>query len=83
MTPSLIALAALAALFLWLFTPHRRRRKPTPEDDVTTPVDQGELSAAERELEEDPGARPLRGDGDSRRSFIPYAAPAWGPPDSP
>ena len=48
---TLIALAALAAILLWLFTPLRRRRTPAPEDDVSTPLDREELEAAERELD--------------------------------
>ena len=54
-----IGIAALLALFLWLTGIGRSPRQPAPEDDVVTPIDEDELAAAERELREDPLARPI------------------------
>ena len=54
----LIGLALLVALGVWLLLPSRKP-PPAPEDDVAGPIDRAELEQAERELREDPGARPL------------------------
>ena len=60
MWPSLLTVALLLAVVLWLVAPSRKaRRSPEPEDDVTTPIDEAELAAAERELAEDPRPRAL------------------------
>ena len=56
--PTLLVVAFLVGIFLWLVLP-RRKRTPAPEDDVTTPIDEAELAAAERQLAEDPEARSL------------------------
>ena len=69
---TLIALALVAAVLVWLMAPGRRR-VVAPEDDVETPRDQDELTEAEQELEEDGGARPLR-DG-----YDDEDADDWGP----
>lgn len=66
-----IGLAVLAALGIWLFLP-QRRSMPAPEDDGKTPIDQEELAEAERQLEDDPGARPLEHGLDDDRDD-------WGP----
>lgn len=67
-----IGLALALAVVVWLVT-RNRRRSVAPEDDVHTPIDEEELAEAERELEEDGGARPLR-DG-----YDDEAADDWGP----
>jgi hypothetical protein len=68
-----IGVAVLGALLVWLFLP-RRRSMPAPEDDVKTPIDQAELEEAERELGDDPGARPLdRGVDDDQDDWGPGA----------
>lgn len=54
-----IGLAALAALLVWLLGFGQRPRDIPPEDDVVTPIDTDELAAAERELRDDPSARPI------------------------
>jgi hypothetical protein len=69
----LLGFAALIAVILWLFGRSRQRATPAPEDDVETPVDEALLAEAERELEEDPEARPLQ-DG-----FEKVDADDWGP----
>jgi hypothetical protein len=69
----LIGAAALIAVVLWLFARRRPRAAPAPEDDIETPVDEALLAEAERELEEDPEARPLH-DG-----FEKEDADDWGP----
>jgi hypothetical protein len=69
----LLGLAALAGVVIWLFGRTRRRATPAPEDDVETPVDEALLADAERELEEDPEARPLHDGLDSED------AEDWGP----
>lgn len=53
-----MALLALGGLFLWLVR-GKSPRPAAPEDDRTTALDQDELTAAERELLEDPEARSL------------------------
>ncbi len=53
-----IGLAALAALLFWLLGTGRRERTVAPEDDVHTPTDHDELDEAEREIKDDPDARP-------------------------
>ena len=55
---TLLTVAVILAFLAWLLFP-RRRSMPAPEDDVASPIDKEELAAAERELSEDPGARPL------------------------
>jgi predicted small lipoprotein YifL len=55
----LIGAAALVGLFLWLVGAGRRTPLVAPEDDVDTPVDVDALAEAERELAEDPKARPI------------------------
>jgi len=68
-----IGVAVLGALLVWLFLPSRRPL-PAPEDDVETSIDQEELAEAERELEDDPGARPLeRGLDDDQDDWGPGA----------
>jgi hypothetical protein len=49
----------MAALLMWLLGAGRPGSRPAPEDDVVTPLDETELAAAERELREDPEARPI------------------------
>ena len=56
---TVFALAVLAALLMWLLGAGRGGAPVAPEDDVNTPLDEDELAAAERELREDPGARPI------------------------
>jgi hypothetical protein len=56
---SLIGIAALGALLLWILGIGKGKPEPAPEDDVFTIVDQDELADAEAELAEDPGARPI------------------------
>lgn len=55
----LIGLLALVALVAWLVAGRRARAAPSPEDAVDAELDEAELAAAERELADDPGARPL------------------------
>lgn len=59
----LIGALVLIAIAFWLLGRPRRRAPPAPEDDVGTPLDEGELAEAERELADNPGARPI-GDED-------------------
>lgn len=71
-----LVIAIAFALIIWLFRPTRLagprpRALPAPEDDITTPIDKDELEAAERELEQDRGARALGED--------PDAEDDWGP----
>jgi hypothetical protein len=56
---SLIGMAAIGALLLWLLGFGKAKPAPAPEDDVTTPTDTDELAEAEAELAQDPGARPI------------------------
>jgi len=70
-----IGLAALVALLAWLMGLGRDRRAAPPEDDVTTPVEEDELSAAERELREDASARPIHETAESD----PDDPDDWGP----
>lgn len=70
-----IGIAALIALFLWLAGVGRPARVVAPEDDVSTPIDEDELSAAERELRADPGARPIHEAAESD----PDDPDDWGP----
>jgi hypothetical protein len=56
---SLIGIAALGALLLWLLGVGKRKPAPAPEDDVVSGTDTDELAEAEAELAEDPGARPI------------------------
>lgn len=58
MTMILLAVLLLAAL-AWLFGLGAPAPGPAPEDDVTTPIDRAALAEAERELHDDPGARPI------------------------
>lgn len=52
-----IGVAVIAALLVWLLG--IGKRKPiAPEDDVDTPVDRDELAQAEREIKDDPTAKP-------------------------
>jgi hypothetical protein len=53
-----IGVIALGALLVWLLGAGRRKTLPAPEDDVITPTDVDELDAAEREIRDDPDARP-------------------------
>jgi len=54
---SWIGIALIAVLLIWLLGVGKR--KPVaPEDDVDTPIDEHELAEAERELRDDPDARP-------------------------
>ena len=57
---SLIGMAALGALLLWLLGFGKAKPVPAPEDDVTTATDQDELAEAESELDDDPAARPIQ-----------------------
>lgn len=53
-----IGIIAIAALLFWLLGIGKRQdRRPAPEDDVDTPIDQAELDAAEREVRNDPDAK--------------------------
>jgi hypothetical protein len=70
-----VGVAALIALFLWLTGVGRSPRLPAPEDDVTTPIDHDELAAAERELRDDAGARPIQETAESD----PDDPDDWGP----
>ena len=54
-----LGVAALVALFLWLVGFGRRTPVVAPEDDIETPLDADDLAEAERELAEDPEARPI------------------------
>lgn len=56
---SLIGIAAIMALLLWLLGVGKARPVPAPEDDVFTTIDTDELAEAEAELAEDPSARPI------------------------
>jgi hypothetical protein len=52
-----IGVAVIAALLVWLLG--LGKRKPiAPEDDVDAPIDQDELTEAEREIKDDPTAKP-------------------------
>ncbi len=53
-----IGVAALGALLLWLLGAGRRGNPVAPEDDMQTPTDVDELEEAEREVRDDPDARP-------------------------
>ena len=55
-----IGLALLAALFLWLTGVGKAPGHAAPEDDVDTPIDEDELSAAERDVRDDRSARPIQ-----------------------
>lgn len=55
----LIGVAALVGLLLWLVGAGRRTPLVAPEDDIETPLDPDQLAEAERELAEDPEARPI------------------------
>ena len=57
MTATWIGLVALAAFVVWLLGVGKRK-SVAPEDDVTTPIDHDELAAAEREIKDDPTAKP-------------------------
>lgn len=51
-----IGIVVLALLLVWLLG--LGKRKPiAPEDDVDSPVDQDELTAAERAIRDDPDAK--------------------------
>jgi len=54
-----IGLILLAALTIWLLGVGKRR-PVQPEDDVTTPIDHDELAEAERQIKDDPDAKPAR-----------------------
>lgn len=56
--PLLAGIVVAVALLAWVLLP-RRTPVPAPEDDTTSPIDREELEAAERELQEDPGARSI------------------------
>lgn len=56
---SLIGIAAMIALLLWLLGVGKARPVVAPEDDVSTPTDTDELAEAEAELAEDPSPRPI------------------------
>jgi hypothetical protein len=52
-----IGVAVIAAFLVWLLG--LGRRKPiAPEDDLATPIDRDELAEAEREIKDDPTAKP-------------------------
>jgi hypothetical protein len=70
-----VGIAALVALFLWLAGVGRPARVPAPEDDTSTPIDHEALAAAERELLDDPGARPIHEAAESD----PDDPDDWGP----
>ena len=53
-----IGVIALGALLVWLLGAGRGRVPPAPEDDINTPADLDELDEAEREIKDDPDARP-------------------------
>ena len=72
-----IGVVALIALFAWLVGFGRPRPAPAPpEDDVTTPIDESELEAAERDVREDPSARPIQ---DAVESDPDAPDADWGP----
>jgi len=52
-----IGLVLAVALLVWLLGVGKRR-PIAPEDDVTTPIDHDELTEAEREIKDDPDAKP-------------------------
>jgi hypothetical protein len=56
---TVLGVAVLAALLMWLLGAGRSPVPVAPEDDVETPLDAAELAEAERELREDPEARPI------------------------
>lgn len=56
---NLIAFALIAAFLVWLLGAGKRKPAPPPEDDVVTPIDEDELAAAEREVRDDAGAKPI------------------------
>lgn len=56
---SLIAVAAIIALLLWLVGAGRHDRTLAPEDDVATPLDGDALAEAEAELLADGEARSI------------------------
>ncbi|MEO8449456.1 MAG: hypothetical protein ABI647_06690 [Gemmatimonadota bacterium] len=57
---TIIGAAALIAILVWLFGRKRPGAAPAPEDDVETPVDHELLEEAEREVADDPGAKPSK-----------------------
>ena len=56
---SLIGIAAMVAILLWLLGFGKARPGPAPEDDIDTPTNADELAEAEAELADDPSARPI------------------------
>ncbi|MGH7524818.1 MAG: hypothetical protein ACREK8_10960 [Gemmatimonadales bacterium] len=52
-----IGVIVIGAALIWLLG-LGRRRAIAPEDDVDSPVDHDELAAAEREVRNDPDAKP-------------------------
>jgi hypothetical protein len=53
-----VGIAAIAALLVWLLGVGKRQDARAAEDDVETPIDHAELDAAEREIRNDPDAKP-------------------------
>lgn len=70
-----VGIAAMAALLVWLLGIGKRQdaRKPEPEDDVHTPIDNAELEAAEREIQNDPDAKAAADAVDSDDDWGPGA----------
>ena len=65
-----IGVAVIAALLVWLLG--LGKRKPiAPEDDVDTPIEHDELSEAEREIKDDPTARPAADSVDDEDDWGP------------
>ena len=58
-TSSLIFVVLVAAFLAWMIGFGKKRPGVAPEDDLHTPVDEGELAAAERELRQDGAARSI------------------------
>lgn len=77
----LIAVVALVALLAWLFGFGKERHEPAPEDDVNTPVDLDELTAAELEVRDDRSIRSISDAMKDPDAAIDQAAEDddWGP----
>jgi hypothetical protein len=72
---TIIGVAALVAILVWLFG-RKRPTAPAPEDDLETPVDRALLEEAEQELADDPDAKPARdGEVDDDDDWGPGARP--------
>lgn len=50
----------MGLLLAWLLGGGRGPSQVAPEDDIDTPVDIGELEAAELEMRDDPSPRPIQ-----------------------